>query len=72
MTAEIKRIGRWTSQSALEEAAKVVQVGDPLIIVSIGKEDGMMKYWAADATNMQVNWMADNIKADVLFGGWHE
>jgi len=68
MTAEIKRIGRWTAQVALEEAAKVVKDGDPLIIVSISKEDATMRFWAADVTNMQVNWMVDNIKADVMSG----
>lgn len=72
MTAEVKRIGRWTTKSALEEALEKLDHDDPVIIVAIGKEDQMMKFWTANATNMQVNWMADNVKADLFFGGWHE
>lgn len=69
MTAEIKRIGRWTTHVALDEARANLGDEDALLIVAIGKEDQMMKYWAANVNNMQVNWMADNVKADVMFEG---
>lgn len=68
MTAEIKRIGKWTAKAALESALESVTDDDSLVIVCIDKENNLMKYWAANATNMQVNWMADNLKFDV-FGG---
>lgn len=68
MTAEIKRIGRWTTISALEAAKEELGDDDTLLIVAITQKDSMMKYWSANATNMQVNWMADNVKADVLMG----
>jgi hypothetical protein len=66
MTAEIKRIGRWTTQSALEAAMEELKDDDAVVIVAIGAEDKMMKFWCANANNMQVNWMADNIKHDLF------
>lgn len=68
MTAEIKRIGRWTAMSALDAAKEELTDDDTLVVIAITKEDSMMKYWSANATNMQVNWMADNVKADIMFG----
>jgi hypothetical protein len=68
MTAEIRRIGRWTTISALEAAREELKDEDTLLIVAITKEDQMMKYWSANATNMQVNWMVDNVKSDIMFG----
>lgn len=69
MTAEIKRIGKWTAKAALESALETVNDGDSMIIVTISPEDNMMRYWSANCTNMQVNWMADNLKFDVFGGG---
>lgn len=68
MTAEITRIGKWTSSSALEEALKVIGEEDAVIIVSVSNADQQMRYWAANCTNMMANWMADNIKDDVMRG----
>lgn len=68
MTAEIRRIGRWTTISALEAAREELKDEDTLLIVAITEEDQMMKYWSANATNMQVNWMVDNVKSDIMFG----
>lgn len=68
MTAEITRIGKWTSSSALDEALKVVGEDDAIIIVSISKSDKQMRYWTANCNNMEANWMADNIKDDVMGG----
>jgi alkaline phosphatase len=68
MTAQIKRIGKWTAKAALEAALEDCKDDDTLIIVTIDHEDQTMKYWSANATNMQVNWMADNIKMDVFQG----
>lgn len=66
MTAEITRIGKWTSKVALEEALKHVNDEDPLVVISISRSDQNMRYWTANANNMEVNWMADNMKHDVL------
>lgn len=68
MTAEIKRIGKWTSKAALEAALEAVSDEDALVIVVIDHKENMMKYWAANVNNMQVNWMADNLKFDVFDG----
>lgn len=72
MTAEIKRIGRWTAMSAIESAKEDLKDDDSLLIVAITKDDQVMKYWCANSTNMQVNWMVDNVKSDIIFGGWPE
>lgn len=66
--AEIHRIGKWTAKAALEEALKMVDDEDPVIVINIAKEDKMMRYWTANATNMEVNWMADNVKAEIFLG----
>lgn len=66
MTAEITRIGKWTSKVALEEALKHVNDEDPIVVVAISRTDQNMRYWTANANNMEVNWMADNMKHDVL------
>lgn len=68
MTAQVTRIGKWTTKAALESAMEQLHDDDSLIIVAICQDDGMMKYWSANATNMQANWMADNVKADILMG----
>ena len=51
---------------ALEEALKHVSDEDPLVVVAISRTDQNMRYWTANANNMEVNWMADNMKHDVL------
>lgn len=66
--AEIHRIGKWTAKAALEEALKMVDDEDPVIVINIAREDKMMRYWTANATNMEVNWMADNVKAEIFLG----
>jgi len=68
MSAEIKRIGKWTSKVALEEALPHIGEEDPIIIVTISRADQQMRYWTANCTNMEANWMADNIKDDVMGG----
>lgn len=68
MTAEIKRIGRWTAMAALEAAREDLDDEDTLLIIAVTKDDQTMKYWSANATNMQVNWMVDNVKMDVFTG----
>ena len=54
--------------SALDAAKEELTDDDTLVVIAITKEDSVMKYWSANATNMQVNWMADNVKADIMFG----
>jgi hypothetical protein len=66
--AEIHRIGKWTALSALDEATKACKDNDTLLIVSIDNEEGMMRYWVANATNMQVVWITECIKADTMNG----
>lgn len=66
--AEIHRIGRWTSKAALEEAEKHVEDDDPIVIISLTKDMATMRCWSASSTNMQVNWMLDNMKMDIFFG----
>jgi hypothetical protein len=68
MAAEIKRIGKWTAKAALESALEIVQDEDSIVIVSVDADGNTMKYWSANTTNMQVNWMADNLKQDVFNG----
>lgn len=68
MTAEIARIGKWTTRVALEEALRNVGEDDPIIIVTISRQDNQMRYWSANANNMEANWMADNIKDDIMGG----
>jgi hypothetical protein len=64
----VARIGKWTSKAALEEALLQVNDEDPVIVVSISRTDQQMRYWTANCTNMEANWMADNIKDDVMGG----
>jgi hypothetical protein len=64
----VGRIGKWTSKAALEEALQQVNDEDPVIVVSISKTDQQMRYWTANCNNMEANWMADNIKDDVMGG----
>lgn len=68
MTANVTRIGRWTTKSALESALEQVHDDDSLIIISICHEDNTLRFWNANTTNMQVNWMVDSVKADLFFG----
>ena len=64
----VGRIGKWTSKAALEEALQQVNDEDPVMVVSISRTDQQMRYWTANCTNMEANWMADNIKDDVMGG----
>ena len=64
----VGRIGKWTSKAALEEALLQVNDEDPVIVVSISRTDNQMRYWTANCNNMEANWMADNIKDDVMGG----
>lgn len=64
----IPRIGKWTAKAALESALESVNEDNPLIIVTIDSEENTMKFWAANCTNMQANWLADNVKWEVLGG----
>ena len=66
MRQDIPRIGKWTSTVALEEALKIVGEDDPVIVVAISRSDQMIRYWSANANNMEACWMADNVKADVM------
>lgn len=68
MAEIVGRIGKWTSKVALEEALKQIDDEDPVMIVSISRGDKQMRYWSANANNMEVNWMADNVKADTIWG----
>lgn len=68
MSAEIKRIGKWTAKAALEAALEAIDDEDSLVVVCIDHKENMMKYWSANVTNMQVNWMADNLKYDIFNG----
>lgn len=64
----VGRIGKWTSKAALEEALQQVGDEDPVMVVSISRTDNQMRYWTANCNNMEANWMADNIKDDVMGG----
>ena len=64
----VARIGKWTSKAALEEALQQVNDEDPVMVVSISRTDQQMRYWTANCNNMEANWMADNIKDDVMGG----
>jgi hypothetical protein len=64
----VGRIGKWTSKAALEEALLQVNDEDPVMVVSISRTDNQMRYWTANCSNMEANWMADNIKDDVMGG----
>ena len=64
----VGRIGKWTSKAALEEALQQVGDDDPVMVVSISRTDNQMRYWTANCNNMEANWMADNIKDDVMGG----
>ncbi len=64
----VGRIGKWTSRAALEEALQQVGDEDPVMVVSISRTDNQMRYWTANCNNMEANWMADNIKDDVMGG----
>jgi uncharacterized ParB-like nuclease family protein len=64
----VGRIGKWTSKTALEEALQQVGDEDPVMVVSISRTDNQMRYWTANCNNMEANWMADNIKDDVMGG----
>ena len=64
----VGRIGKWTSKAALEEALQQVNDEDPVMVVSISRTDQQMRYWTANCNNMDANWMADNIKDDVMGG----
>jgi hypothetical protein len=64
----VGRIGKWTSKAALEEALQQVNDEDPVMGVSISRTDQQMRYWTANCNNMEANWMADNIKDDVMGG----
>jgi uncharacterized ParB-like nuclease family protein len=64
----VGRIGKWTSKAALEEALQQVGDDDPVMVVSISRTDQQMRYWTANCNNMEANWMADNIKDDVMGG----
>jgi hypothetical protein len=64
----VGRIGKWTSKAALEEALQQVNDEDPVMVVSISRTDNQMRYWTANCNNMEANWMADNIKDDVMGG----
>jgi hypothetical protein len=64
----VGRIGKWTSKAALEEALLQVNDEDPVMVVSISRTDNQMRYWTANCNNMEANWMADNIKDDVMGG----
>jgi hypothetical protein len=64
----VGRIGKWTSKAALEEALQQVNDEDPVMVVSISRTDQQMRYWTANCNNMEANWMADNIKDDVMGG----
>lgn len=66
--AEIHRIGRWTAKAALEEALKNLTDDDAVLIIALSEKEKMMKYWCANCTNMQVNWMADNVKSELFSG----
>ena len=66
MRQDVPRIGKWTTTVALEEALKIVGEDDPMILAVIDRKDKTIKYWSANATNMEANWMADNIKHDVM------
>lgn len=65
---EIPRIGKWTAKAALEAAQEITHDEDSMIIVSINHEDNTMKFWTANCSNMQANWMADNVKWEVMGG----
>ncbi len=64
----VGRIGKWTSKAALEDALQQVGDEDPVMVVSISRTDQQMRYWTANCNNMEANWMADNIKDDVMGG----
>lgn len=64
----VGRIGKWTSKAAIEEALQQVSDEDPVMVVSISRTDNQMRYWTANCSNMEANWMADNIKDDVMGG----
>lgn len=64
----IPRIGKWTAKAALESAMETISDDATLMIVSIDSEESTMKFWAANCSNMQANWMADNVKWEVLGG----
>ena len=64
----VGRIGKWTSKAALEEALQQVGDEDPVMVVSISRTDQQMRYWTANCNIMEANWMADNIKDDVMGG----
>jgi len=64
----VGRIGKCTSKAALEEALQQVNDEDPVMVVSISRTDQQMRYWTANCNNMEANWMADNIKDDVMGG----
>lgn len=68
MTAEIKRIGKWTALAALEAAAEITKDGDSLVVITVSEEDQTMRFWVANCTNMKLNWMLDSAKADLFFG----
>jgi hypothetical protein len=68
MTAEIKRIGKWTALAALEGAAEITKDGDSLVVITVSEEDQTMRFWVANCTNMKLNWMLDNVKTDLFFG----
>lgn len=67
MTAEIKRIGKWTAMAALEGASEITKDGDSLAIITVSEEDQTMRFWVANCTNMKLNWMLDSVKADLFF-----
>lgn len=64
----IPRIGKWTAQAALESAMEMSSDEDALMVVAICKEDNTMRFWTANCSNMQANWMADNIKFELMGG----
>lgn len=64
----IPRIGKWTAKSALESALETISDECSVIIISADKENKVMKFWAANCTNMEANWLADNVKWEVMRG----
>lgn len=64
----IPRIGKWTAKVALESALETVEDDYTIIVVCMDKEHNTMKFWAANCSNMEANWMADNVKAEVMGG----
>lgn len=66
--AKIHRIGKRTSRDVLEEVLEQVSDEDPILVISLTSDLATMRWWSANSTNMQANWMLDNAKMDIFFG----